>query len=155
VSHLTRRADNVGIVYDDLPWVAMPCKRRIGLLKSRLQRAEAVLNSGDGETYEALAKDLYGMVRETWERAVEEVLLNRVVLRFGNEVQTRRLDRLTDITDADVEVVRQGMTKSSRFLRGHDEPAAVSGDVPDPDEVRSDIADLETWVKELRKRGRS
>lgn len=155
VSHLVARRRTSGIAYDGAPWVAMSCKERIGYLKNRLQSVEAAVNQGEADHYDTLAADLYGMLRETWERAVEEVLLNRVVIRFDQEVQTRRLRRITDISEEDVATVDEGMAKCSKYLRGHDQAAAVAEPPPAPDEIRADLEELENWVKGLRKRGRS
>jgi len=155
LSHVARSGGKPGTVFDGAPWVAMKVKDRIGFLKNRLQQAEATLRRGDDQTYDLLAGDLYGSLRETWERAVEEVLLNSAVVRFGREVQTKRLKRVTDITEEDIGAVDDGMTKCSRFMRGHDQPSAVTEDMPRPDEIRSDIDALDAWVGNLRKtRGR-
>jgi hypothetical protein len=44
------------------------------------------------------------------------------------------------------------MTKTSRFLEGHDEAIAVADPVPSPDELCQDIINLETWIAEIRHR---
>ena len=94
------------------------------------------------------------MLRETWERAVEEVLLGGVVSRFQPDVHTQELRHLHDITEEDIRLVNDGMTKASRFLEGHDTPAAGAEPVPDPDEVEQDIEGLEIWVRVVRQRRR-
>lgn len=45
---------------------------------------------------------IFGLLRESWERLVEEKLLNKVVSRFERGVYTQRLSRIVDITDADI-----------------------------------------------------
>ena len=62
---------------DELPWVAMPVKGKIGYLKKCYQAAEKLSRDGNEDAYEHEAKYLYGMLREAWERALEEVLLRR------------------------------------------------------------------------------
>ena len=44
------------------------------------------------------------------------------------------------------------MTKCSKWLSGHDQAPAVNEDVPEPDEVKTDVDALEQWVKEINKR---
>ena len=154
ITHLTRRSTTVGVPQQGAPWIVMKVKDRIGYLNQKLQDAEALLNKGQEQTYESLAKDLYGLLRETWERAIEEILLNHVIIRFSREVQTKRLKPLTDILDDDLTRIEVGMSKSSKYLRGHDNAAALSEEVPRPDEIRQDIADLQDWVKHMRNRGR-
>jgi hypothetical protein len=41
------------------------------------------------------------------------------------------------------------MSKSSRWLRGHDDPAAVNEPVPLPAEVMQDIEALDAWRREV------
>jgi hypothetical protein len=155
VVHLARRGTIVGIPRDGAPWIAMKLKERVGYLNRRLQDAEADLNAGHDERYRSVVHDLYGLLRESWERAVEEILLNRAVVRFGREVQTNRLKPLVDITDADLRTIENAMTKASRYIRGHDDAAAIADEPPQPSELRADIEDLTNWAKEMRKRGRS
>ena len=154
VVHLARRGTTVGIPRTGAPWIAMKVKERISYLNRRLQEAEADLNAGHDERYRSVVHDLYGLLREAWERAVEEVLLNRAVIRFGREVQTNRLKPLTDISDADLTTIENAMTKASRYIRGHDDSAAIVDEAPRPDELRGDINELAEWVRGMRKRGR-
>ena len=152
LTHLERTATGAGLCVEGVPWGGMGTKARIGVLRSRIQQTETVYNK-DGQVYYApLARDLYGLLRETWERAVEEVLLDGAVMRFQRGVQTKQLSKLTDITQADLDAVDKGMTKASRFLRGHDASASVNEPVPGPDELRADIDALADWAKSVRKR---
>jgi hypothetical protein len=126
--------------------------RRADTVRFRRRTSRAVYNRQGSDAYEPLARGIYGRLREAWERAVEEVLLNGAVMRFGRTIQTQRLCRLTDIGEADVHAVDEGMAKASRFLEGHDEAAAVNEPVPGPDEVAQDIEALGSWVQTIRRR---
>jgi hypothetical protein len=68
----------------------MPVGKRIGVLRKELQTAAAILRNGDRTTYEQKAEWIYERLRQSLERAVEEVLLNEVVVRFGDGVSTQR-----------------------------------------------------------------
>ena len=98
---------------------------------------------------------IYGRLRETWERALEEVLLGGVVERFRNSVESQRVRHLSDITDEDCSALGEGMTKSSRWLAGHDQAAAENVSVPNPDELQEDISALEVWVSRINRRRKS
>ena len=150
--HLRREPTGPGVPVSDLPWYGMPVGRRIGALKQEWQGAEKVSREGRQAVYEAMATRIYGLLRETWERAVEEVLLNGAVQRLGLEIQTKRLSVISDITDDDLKVIDAGMTKSSRWLTGHDAPAASNAPVPGPEELLADIGALDIWAGEVRKR---
>jgi len=149
-SYLCRGPEQPGECIDGVPWVAMKVSSRIGHLKSWLQTAETMRRRQGSEAYESEARRIYGRLREAWERAVEEVLLNGVVIRFDYAIHTQQLNGLSDITDDDIQAICEGMTKSSRFV--HDEAVAVADPVPDPDELRQDINNLETWIGQVRQR---
>lgn len=150
--HIRRGVERPGECLNELPWEGLPVKRRIGYLKAEAQRAEAVREQAGSTEYDKEAKRIYGLLREAWERAIEEVLLNEVVMRMDFAIQTRRLSPVVDISDQDIARVDAGMTKASAFIRGHDEPEAVADPVPEPTELLSDIVNLENWVKEVRRR---
>lgn len=134
------------------PWVARNVSERLGWLRNALQEAEAVLRREDRGEYEQKARIIYKRLRESWERAVEELLLNKVVQRFLPDVQTRRLKEIADITEKDVRLVEREMSRCSAFE--HDEPGAMNQGIPEPETIRGDLGTLEAWVEALRKRGR-
>ena len=105
-----------------------------------------------GGTQRVRAKYLYGLLREAWERALEEVLLGGVVDCYRPSIQTHRLAPLSDITDADCKTVETAMTKCSTWLPGHDQAAAARAPVPGSDELKSDIEALSSWVAAIRNR---
>ena len=144
--HVRRHAQSAGVCADELPWFAMPFKGKIGYLKSRWVELDQLYREGNQDAYDEGAKSLYGRLREAWERAVEEVLLNGVVQRYRPSVETRRLAKV-DITEADYEAVKAGITKASAWLIGHDQAAAGRAPVPGPSDLKRDIETLETWVK--------
>ena len=147
--HVRCRSDVSGVCSDKLPWVAMSTKKKIGRLKEGCQDAKKLFLDGDQDAYEKDAKRLYGMLRETWERAIEAVLLNSVVERYRPDIQTKRI---ASITDDDCETIRVAMQKCSRWLSGHDQAAAARAPVPDPEELNADIDELKDWVATIRRR---
>ncbi|GAI17142.1 unnamed protein product, partial [marine sediment metagenome] len=66
----------------------MKVSTRIGCLKDLFQTAKTTYRRQGSEAYEPEARRIYGRLRETWERAVEEVLLNSVVTRFDHIIHT-------------------------------------------------------------------
>ena len=148
--HVRRETHGAGVSSPELPWVAMKVKDRIGVLKNNWQQAEKLHRTATLDQYEREAVYIYGRLREAWERALEEVLLGGVVERYRPGVQTQQAKHLSDITKDDCEALEAGMTKCSRWL--HDQAPAENVPVPDPAEVKSDIAAFETWVKTIRKR---
>jgi hypothetical protein len=84
-----------------------------------------------------------------WERAVEEVLLREVILRFRKGVETQRLAGVV-VDDNDYAQVNAGMTKCSNYA--HDKALLGGVAIPEPDELLADIMALETWRAQIDKR---
>ena len=131
-----RRDTQVGLCSPDLPWVALNVKGRIGVLRNRWQAANQLLTKDGIDTYESAARDVFGLLREAWERAVSEVLLNDVVERYRPSIETRKVAPLHDITEADCKAVNDAMTECSRWIRGHDEALADGTPLPQPSELK-------------------
>jgi CHAT domain-containing protein len=150
--HVRQLITGAGVTVEDLPWVAKAIKGKIGYLKQELQTAEKLQRNGEQDRYEKDAKNLYGLLREAWERAIEEVLLCKIVERYRPGVQTLPIAKIADVTDEDCRQVEVAMTKCSRWLPGHDQAAAARAPIPGPDELKIDIEALENWVFSIRKR---
>jgi len=131
------------------PWDALNVSKRISFLKGELQQLKKSYPSCTTRDYEAQAGSFYGLLRETWERLVEELLLNGVVHRFGRDIQTNRIKRLTDITDDDCRIVDEAMTKCSRIFEGHDKAPDLNEPAPIPDEISDDLELLDKYRLEL------
>lgn len=150
--HVRQLSKGAGVCADELPWVAMPIKQKIGFLKNEWQTADKLFREGHQAAYEKEAKCLYGLLRETWERGLEEVLFNGIIERYRPGVQTRQIKTIADITPNDCAAVDTAMTKCSKWLAGHDQAAAARAPVPEPTELRADIEALEQWVSAIRQR---
>lgn len=150
--HVRQLSKGAGVCSEELPWVAMPVKKKIGHLKNEWQAADKLFRDDHQATYEKEAKYLYGLLREAWERALEEVLLGGVVERFRPSVQTQHIATIADITTGDCQTLDAAMTKCSKWLPGHDQAAAARAPVPEPAELKADIEALERWVAAIRSR---
>jgi AAA domain, putative AbiEii toxin, Type IV TA system len=153
--HVRRLGTGAGVCSEELPWVALPTKKKIGYLKNQWQAADKLFRQGNQDSYEKEAKYLYGLLREAWERALEEILLGGIVERFRHNVETKQIGWLSDITPEDCQTVELAMTKSSRWLPGHDQAAAARAPVPEAAELKSNIEELEEWVSRVRDRRKS
>lgn len=150
--YVRREGSNAGISAHRLPWPAMNVRDRIGYLNDLWQGADKLYRDGKQSDYERDAARIYGLLREAWERAVEEVLLNGVVERYRNSIQTNRAKHLHDVSEDDCRKLEAGMTKCSKWLIGHDHAAAENAPFPNAGELQQDIAALNSWVDSIRKR---
>lgn len=152
IKSLTRKQEETGIIANNPPWDALPISKRLGILKNAQQALAKIQREETEEVYKEKAKPLYGMLRETWERFIEEVFLNGAIQRFGREVQTQRLSKVIDLTDEDFKKVDVNMSKCSTYFLGHDSAGALIEDMPDATEFLADIQMLEDFAKDIRKR---
>ncbi|MEJ2612661.1 MAG: AAA family ATPase [Candidatus Thiodiazotropha sp.] len=152
--HVRQLSIGAGVCAEELPWVALPIKKKIGFLKKQYQVAEKLHRDGHQSAYEREASYIYGLLREAWERALEEVLLGGIVERYRPGVQTQQVTQISDITDDDCKVLNAAMTKCSKWLPGHDQAAAARAAIPEPEALKIDIEMLENWVSDIRKRRR-
>lgn len=150
--HILNMTNGAGVCIEELPWVALKVDKRIGYLKQKLQQADKLHRQGHKSLYETEASVIYGLLREAWERGIEEVLLGGVVERFRPGVQTLQVGDIADITYEDCKAVERAMTKCSKWLAGHDQAAAAPSEMPEPSEIRSDIENLSKWAKAIHKR---
>lgn len=146
---LTRRAEGFGVADPDLPFEGKNATKRIGALKAQHQAIAKLHKDGEEQEYRRLTVDAYFRLRMAWERAVEEVLLREVILRFRKGVETQRLAGVV-VEDNDYAQVNAGMTKCSNYA--HDKALLGGVAVPEPDELLADIMALETWRAQIDKR---
>lgn len=151
--YLRRVPNGAGLSEQRLPWAAMKVKDRIGHLKDLYQAAAKLHRDGKQPEYEKDGAHIYGLLREAWERGIEEILLEGVVERYRNSVQTlNKIHKLSTISIDDCRAVENGMDKCSKWLAGHDQAAAENEPFPDPSDLERDIRALEDWVKTIRDR---
>ncbi len=154
INSIERTAKTPGICTKHPPWYALNLKARVGILRDELQVIRKTHTSAIESEYKAKVRSFYGKLRETWERLVEELLLNGVIHRFGRDVQTQRIKPLSDISDADVKRVFKAMKICSCYI--HDEAAELNEPLPTPEVIELDIKNLEEYRLELSsKRKRS
>lgn len=146
---LTRRAESFGIADPELPFEGKNASKRIGALKAQQQDIAKLHKEGNDQEHHRQTVDAYFRLRMAWERAVEEVLLREVILRFRKGVETQRLVGVS-VDDDDYAQVNAGMSKCSNYA--HDKAMMGGVAVPDPDELLTDILALENWRAQVHKR---
>ena len=132
-----------------VPWEAMKVQERVQHLYLRCKEVEKEYNARHIDKHRDLSRDCYDLLRQCWERAVEEVLFNKVVERFDPEVNTKSLIEVS-VTDDDYVKIDHAMAKCSEVM--HDTAVAANKPIPPPEELRQDIESLNTFVQEIRTR---
>jgi len=148
---LSRRTAGFGVADPDLPFEGKNTTKRIGSLKAQQQVIAKLYKDGEDQEHQKQTINAYFHLRMAWERAVEEVLFRRVVLRFRKGIETQRLAEVF-VDDNDYTQVESGMTKCSNYA--HDKAFIGGVAVPEPDELLKDITALEDWRDVIEKRSK-
>ena len=131
-----------------VPWPGMNVKERIGKLKNDLQTiGKMYRQSGETDDYFFKVKEWCELLRESWERAVEEILFNDAIQRFNPSVQTQRL-RKAPFTQDLYRELEKGMTECSAWC--HDQARAINGTIPSCSDLEAYIESLEKYYKQYR-----
>jgi hypothetical protein len=147
IRRTTKAAGNVGT---EPPWDGLNVNRRIGIMKEGLVKLKKMAESNP-DIYEPQIRLMYGRLRDSWERAVEEVLLQGAIKRFSPEIKTQSLRKLHRLTDEHLTALESGMTKASAWVQGHDHAPDLGAVTPTLEEALADVVALESWVREIRK----
>lgn len=129
-----------------MPWKGQNVAKRIGRLKNDAAPL-AKLHAVSPADYEYQVKNLYGRLRDTYERVVEEVVFRDIVRRGTDVIQTQLL-RYVRLPDALAIRFHEGMTRAN--THSHDNPAADTVSVPLPHEFAEHISELETLISDLK-----
>jgi energy-coupling factor transporter ATP-binding protein EcfA2 len=144
---IRRSSQTAGIILPEIPWVAQNIKARIGTLKDKLVRIKKVEKEGTEDDYIAAAKSWYLLLREAWERSIEERLFKGVVERFGFGIQTQKL-RKVEVTAELIDAIEEGMTESSKWV--HDSAAGLNPATPDTEKLEKDLKSFEEFADKCK-----
>jgi energy-coupling factor transporter ATP-binding protein EcfA2 len=143
-----RAGAEAGRVQNDAPFHVLPVKKRMARLSERLMSWPKPSEEVSPDDAWSRVKSYYNDLRNTWEMAVEETLLNGAIRRFAPDIGTKRLMKVT-ITDQDKDDIDRGMSRASRLL--HAEPAARGMALPAKDAIAADLEELRAFVKRKEK----
>jgi len=141
-----------GLCDSNAPWAGQKVSNRIGYLKGRalvqIKKMAGVPN--EREEYERRVNDFMEKLRETWERAIEEVVFCDTIQRYRDSVQTQRLKGVK-FDDGDYTLIDEAMTRCSKYQ--HDEAAAKNErSLPEPNVLENELKCLEEFVATTHKR---
>lgn len=139
--------DKPGCISKVIPWQSMSVKERIKKLNSELQDIQKLEKQGDIDTYFYRVKVWCELLRESWERAIEEILLNDAIQRFNPCVQTQRLAK-APFTLQLYEEVEKGMTECSLWV--HDRVRELNAEIPTTNVLKKYIDTFSEFVKNNR-----
>lgn len=147
VQQLRRRGKTVGHVFPDLPWQGLKAKQRVEPLHEKLVAARGLHEAVEEEKYEAAATEYCLLLREAFERAVEEGVLVDVVTRRKDTVHVLSLRKIRwneEICD----LVELGTNENSPWV--HDQPRGDGALPPTPDELSKGLDVLKALLAAIK-----
>lgn len=136
------QVDPAGVI-----WQGLPVKKRLNLIKQDFAPLRKLHQTSPGD-YERHLKNLYGRLRDTYERIVEECLFQNVIRRGVDRVETQKL-RMVQISDAIANRFHVGMTKANTF--SHDNPESETVVTPKPEEFEKDLMYIQSLIDDIAK----
>jgi len=149
VSSVSRGGDKAGFCRSEPPFKARRVSDIVTSLTNQLANERYNFDQGDQDKWRDTVKSIAASLRDTWEIAVEEAV-GHVIRRLSNEVKTPGLVKLTAISVADCESMRDGFQRCSELL--HSAAPALNRPLPRPDTLADEINALATWADDLRQR---
>ena len=125
----------------------------VGKRISRLQKLLSEIQDKQYDTEDIRrsdVKDFYTDLRETWERLVEEVLLNKVIQRYDSNVKTQSLKSVS-VSDEDFTTIYHAIKRVSEYS-GHDQAQANNTPLPKNDDIGKDLERIIEFRDELKER---
>lgn len=149
ISSVSRGSDKAGFCRNEPPFKARRVIDITTSLTNQLANERYHFDQGNQDEWRDTVKSVAASLRDTWEIAVEEAV-GHVIRRLSNEVKTPGLVKLTAITVADCESMRDGFGRCSELL--HSAAPALNRPLPRPDALSDEINALSNWANNLRQR---
>lgn len=106
--------------------------------------------SGEYESYDNGIKSLCSDFRKIVEQGIETDLLSKIVTRFGYSVNTLRLKYLYVVTQSDIDLFNNMMTKYSAYE--HSQSTERPVELPELSDIERDVDALISWCDDFGKR---
>jgi len=149
VNSVARGRDKAGFTHPNPPFKARKVEQIVASLSSQLANERRHYDEGNEDEWRKTLKSILGTLRDSWEIAVEQAV-SSVIRRLSNKVDTKNLVKLTVITAADCEAMRDGYGRCSEML--HSEAADRNRPLPRPEAIEQEITALEQWASNLKAR---
>lgn len=141
--HIQKRQNSPGHCRNEAPDKAQDAKTRLAQMRKHLTNTR-ILYDRDPDSTDWLinARGLIDSLRQTWEAAVEDAI-SPVLRTFASKVNTKGFAKLSAITDADANTMRQHYGQCSELL--HKASDALNPKAPTPDVVEIELNAMEKW----------
>lgn len=145
---ISRGPDHAGFCHEETPANVAPLDQLVDKLRNLLRNTRQLHASGHPD-WDMKVRSFELQLRTAWERAVEEVV-GPVVRRLSRKVDTKNLIKLTVLTDADCQAMREAYGRCSELL--HSQPGELNSRPPGPAVIEAEIEALASWIADIRGR---
>ncbi len=150
IQHLEVRKANSGLVEHGLPWDAKSVGDRIDKLEKDVRAAKPLYENLQHEEYKTRVEGVYGKLRATIEKVVEEQLFYRVVVRHRDYINLKELRKTAAITDDHCLRVKKLFDKCCNITDAHHRSPSRSFSVPTPADALNDLSELTSIVNAVK-----
>lgn len=148
--HIQKRQNIPGHCRNEAPDKAQDAKTRLTQMRKHLANTSALYeNDPDSTNWLINARGLIDSLRQTWETAVEDAI-SPVLRTFSSKVNTKGFAKLSAITEADANTMRQHYGQCSELL--HKASDALNPKAPTPEVIQNELNDLEQWLTSVSDR---
>ena len=142
--HIQKRQNSPGHCRNEAPDKAQDAKTRLAQIRKHLANTR-ILYDRDPDSTDWLinARGLIDSLRQTWETAVEDAI-SPVLRTFGSKVNTKGFAKLSAITEADANTMRQHYGQCSELL--HKASDALYPKAPTPDVIEIELNAMGKWL---------
>ncbi len=140
-----------GACSDGHPWPTKDTKTRLGQLEQDLAQLKNTRGRLTGEEYEQRAAEWAGRLSEAWERAVRELVVEKVVSPTDMAVHPKMFRLLVHVSEKDNRVLQTSYSKVSIWARRHDKIVTTNYGSPDPRELDEALQTLREWHNRVRR----
>ncbi len=143
------QGDNCGAVDDGVPSTVAPSLDLADGIRRQVKQFEGLYQNGRIVQWNSQTNSFSIRLRKCWERAVAEAL-SPVVERFNASVDTKNVWKIAALEISDCVTMRQAYKRCSEL--NHEKCAEQNRNDPTPNDYYQEIAVLEQWIKDVRKK---
>ena len=149
--YLSREFKTVGIVNENLPWIAMTIEQRLNDLDQKARRLGREYNARmPSDKYDYEAGIFLSDMRASWERALEQVGLSNVVVRYRDGINTKDINNISALNLEACKDWYRDWSHCCDYIRGHDSSIVRNRPLPEPDELLKEVDKLQNWVNKIK-----
>jgi energy-coupling factor transporter ATP-binding protein EcfA2 len=141
-----------GHTQDHHKFSAKLVKERLAELDSMLSTVRAQRGTISDSEFRDETTKWYRLLRQTWERVIEESLVGGILTRDDLQVHPAMVRTLVLFDADDNRKLQHGYGRATELSEVHDESAVVNAPAPSLDDMQADLATLREWHKTITAR---